>query len=253
VDVVAIPVYNEAATVMSVIAQARQYVNDVLVVDDGSSDDTRMLADAAGAVVVRHHGNQGKGAALATALAWARSHPDVEHLVLLDGDGQHDPDDIPRMVAELEARRLDILVGSRFLGHNNAPLYRLFGLHTLSAAAALGSGIRITDSQSGYRVLSRRAIDALDLHEKAFAVEAEMQFDAPAKDLKVGETPIEIRYAGPARRSPVVHGVSVLLQTIKMTALRRPRRLPLLVATPLLALRIGRPNAAVRSRHERLA
>jgi glycosyltransferase involved in cell wall biosynthesis len=240
VDVVAIPVYNESQTVKSVVEQAREYVDRVLVVDDGSSDDTPRLAAEAGALVVRHDANQGKGAALATALAWARLTPDVRHVVLLDGDGQHDPRDIPRLLGELEERDLDILVGSRFLGHNNAPLYRLFGLHTLSAAAALGSGIRITDSQSGYRVLSRRAVESLDLHEKAFSVEAEMQFDAPAKRLKVGETPIAIRYAGPARRSPVVHGVSVLLQTIKMTALRRPARLLLLVATPLLAIHIAR-------------
>jgi glycosyltransferase involved in cell wall biosynthesis len=240
VDVVAIPVYNEAGTVMSVVEQARQYVNEVLVVDDGSSDTSPMLANAAGAVVVRHESNQGKGAALATALAWARDRQDVKHLVLLDGDGQHDPVEIPRMLNELEDRQLDILIGSRFLGHNNAPLYRLFGLHTLSAAAALGSGIRITDSQSGYRVLSRRAIESLDLHEKAFSVEAEMQFDAPMKGLRIGETPIEIRYAGPARRSPIIHGVSVLIQTIKMTALRRPDRLAMLVATPFLAIQIGR-------------
>lgn len=247
-DAVAIPVYNEGSTVMAVVEQARRYVNEVLVVDDGSSDETSKLADQAGALVVSHEGNRGKGAALATALAWARGRPDVQHLVLLDGDGQHDPDDIPRMLGELKDRQLDILIGSRFLGHNNAPLYRLFGLHMLSAAAALGSGIRITDSQSGYRVLSRRAIETLDLREKAFAVEAEMQFDAPAKGLHVGETPIAIRYAGPARRSPVVHGLSVLLQTIKMTALRRPARLALLAATPLLAIRIGssrRPGSPV--------
>jgi glycosyltransferase involved in cell wall biosynthesis len=248
VDVVAIPVYNEAGTVRSVVEQAREYVDKVLVVDDGSSDDTAHLAEDAGSMVLRHPANRGKGVALATALAWARTQPDVDRLVLLDGDGQHDPGDIPRLLSELDERHLDILVGSRFLGQNNAPLYRLFGLHTLSAAAALGSGVRLTDSQSGYRVLSRRAVQELDLHEKAFSVESEMQFDALQKDLRVGEAPIQIRYAGPARRSPVLHGISVLVQTIKMTARRRPARLALLVATPFLAARIGR-SARVRSMH----
>ena len=133
--------------------------------------------------------------------------------------------------------------GSRFLGQNNAPLYRLFGLHVLTASAGLGSGIYVTDSQSGFRILSRRAIDRLELHEDAFAVESEMQFEAAAKDLRLAETPIEIRYAGPARRSPVVHGVSVLIRTILMTGRRRPLRLPLLVATPFLAIQVGRTRS----------
>jgi hypothetical protein len=88
-------------------------------------------------------------------------------------------------------------------------------------------------------VLSRRAIDQLELHEDAFAVESEMQFEAAAKGLRFGEMPIQIRYSGPARRSPAAHGISVLIRTILMTARRRPARLPLLVATPFLAFRIG--------------
>jgi hypothetical protein len=98
----------------------------------------------------------------------------------------------------------------------------------------------VTDSQTGFRILSRQAIDRVELTEDAFAVESEMQFEAAAKGLWLGEVPIAIRYAGPARRSPVIHGVSVLVRTILMTARRRPGRLPLLVATPFLAFRIGR-------------
>jgi hypothetical protein len=169
----------------------------------------------------------------------------VTDLVLIDGDGQHDPADIPRMLLEMKRRDLDILVGSRFLGKHNAPFYRLFGLHVLTASAGLGSGIYTTDSQSGFRVLSRRAIDRLEVREGSFAVESEMQFEAAEKGLRLGETPIEIRYAGPARRSPAVHGVSVLLRTILMTVRRRPARLPLMVATPFLAVRIGTRRRAM--------
>ena len=236
----AIPIFNEGAAISAVIAGVRPYVDRILVVDDGSTDGSGILAAETGAEVATHDRNRGKGVGLRTALRWAKAQPEVTELVLIDGDGQHDPEDIPRLLAELRRQELDILVGSRFLGQNNAPLYRLFGLHVLTASAGLGSGIYVTDSQSGFRVLSRRAIDRLELTEDAFAVESEMQFEAAAKGLRLAETPIAIRYAGPARRSPVVHGVSVLIRTILMTARRRPGRLPLLVATPFLAIRVGR-------------
>jgi len=238
-----IPILNEAATIQGVIENVRRHVEHVVVVDDGSTDESADLAHATGATVLLHDRNLGKGAALQTALRWAKGQPDLEHLVLIDGDGQHDPADIERLIQELRRAELDILVGSRFLGTNNAPLYRLFGLHVLSASAALGSGVRLTDSQSGYRVLSRRAIDRLQLTQQRFAVESEMQFEAAKRGLRMGEVPISIRYEAPARRSPVVHGVSVLLATIGMTARRRPFRLPRLVAAPVLATRIARTRS----------
>lgn len=238
-----IPILNEAATIREVIGSVGGHVDSVVVVDDGSTDGSDELARSAGATVLRHDRNRGKGAALQTALSWARTQPDLGQLVLIDGDGQHDPADIGRLVAALHDGGLDIVVGSRFLGTNNAPLYRLFGLHVLSASAALGSGLRLTDSQSGYRVLSRRAIDALHLTQPRFAVESEMQFEAAERGLRMGEIPISIRYEAPARRSPVVHGVSVLLATIGMTVRRRPWRVPLLVAAPVLAGRIARTRS----------
>lgn len=241
----AIPIFNESASIGAVVKAALDQVDEVLVVDDGSTDDGARIAEGSGAVVVRHSVNNGKGVALRTALAWARARLELRQLVLIDGDGQHDPGDIGRLLAEASARELDIVVGSRFLGQNNAPLYRLFGLHVLSASAALGSGVRLTDSQSGFRVLSRRAIEQLELSQSSFSVETEMQFKGAAHGLRIGEIPIQIRYAGPPRRSPVVHGVSVLLQTIKMTALTRPFRLPLLVATPVVAARIGRTRGSL--------
>ena len=240
----AIPIFNEARTIGDVVTETRKFVDEVLVVDDGSTDGGASAAEQDGATVIRHAANAGKGAALQTALRWGRKRRELSHLVLIDGDGQHAPGDIPRLLEAAQNGGIDILVGSRFLGENNAPLYRLFGLHVLSASASLGSGIHLTDSQSGFRVLSHRAVGVMNLTERAFSVETEMQFIGAASGLRATEVPIAIRYAGPARRSPVVHGVSVLLRTIRMTALKRPLRLPLLIATPVLALQIGRTRGA---------
>ena len=233
-----IPAYNERASIGRVVAETLRHVDAVLVVDDGSSDSTAAEAKRAGASVVVHQLNRGKGAALRTGLEHARRLTPIPTVVLVDADGQHDPAAIPLVMAGI-AGGADIVVGSRFLGVHNAPIYRLFGLHVLSAAAALGSGVQLTDSQSGFRALSPRAVATLDLHEPAFAAESEMQFEAARLGLRMAEAPIQIRYAGAARRSPVAHGVGVLIRTIAMVALRRPSRLPLLVATPFLAVSIG--------------
>ena len=236
----AIPILNEASTIGRIVTEVLQRADSVLVVDDGSTDNGGSVAQHSGAELIRHEANLGKGSALASALRWARARPEIGWLVLLDGDGQHDPSEITTMVETADRRNLDILVGSRFIGANNAPFYRMVGLHVLSATAALGSGIHLTDSQSGFRVLSRRAIEQLDLHEVGFSVEAEMQFLAADIRLRVGEAPISIRYAGPARRSPVVHGVSVLARTLALTARHRPSRLPMLLAMPVALWRLGK-------------
>jgi glycosyltransferase involved in cell wall biosynthesis len=241
---VAIPSFNEATRIAAIVREVMVHVDIVLVVDDGSTDTTALVAEAAGAIVVGHQVNRGYGAAIQTALEWARANDEIEAMVLLDGDGQHDPLAIPAFASLARDDKADLAVGSRFLGVNNAPGYRLVGLHILSAAAALGSGVSLTDSQCGYRAFSRRAIENIQLQEDGWAVGSEMQFEAARLGLAVQEIPVQIRYAGPARRSPVVHGVSVLIRTILMTARRRPGRLPLLVATPFLAFRISHTGPA---------
>lgn len=214
--VAAIPAYNEAAYIGGIIKTTKKYVDQVIVVDDGSIDGTGNIAEQSGAIVVRHGENLGKGAAVSTAFEIARKIKPLA-LVLLDGDGQHDPRAIPLLLKPIHQEQADMVVGSRFLADNPIPKYRVLGLSVLNLCTNLGSGIKLTDSQSGFRAFSRRAIESLSFSEKGFAVESEMQFQAAQHGLKVVEVPIITNYNGKTRRSPVIHGFGVLFRVLKLT------------------------------------
>ncbi|MCL5290170.1 MAG: glycosyltransferase family 2 protein, partial [Firmicutes bacterium] len=131
--------------------------------------------------------------------------------------GQHDPRAIPLLLQPVHQKRADMVVGSRFLANNHISKYRVLGQTVLNHCTNLGSGIKLTDSQSGFRAFSKRAIESLSLTEKGFAVESEMQFRAAERGLKVVEVPIITSYNGKIKRSPVIHGFSVLFRVLKLT------------------------------------
>ena len=219
--VAAIPAYNEAASIAEVVRATRRYVDEVVVVDDGSSDATAQIARGAGASVVRHHVNRGKAAGIVTACR-AAAERGADVLVLLDGDGQHDPDEIPRLLAPVRRGEADVVVGSRFLDlRNPIPFYRTIGQRVLNLATHLGSGIPCSDSQCGYRALTRRAFTALELRETflhGLAVESEMQFEIAARGLRLAEVPVYVRYDEKARRNPAKHGFGVLYRVVCLSA-----------------------------------
>jgi cellulose synthase/poly-beta-1,6-N-acetylglucosamine synthase-like glycosyltransferase len=130
---VAIPAYNEAETIAEVVVETREYAEEVVVIDDGSADDTAARAYDAGATVIEHDHNEGYGAALRTAFETA-DRRGVDHLVVLDGDGQHDPADIPRLVARQAETDAEIVIGSRFVdGYESAiPSVRRFGIQVVN-------------------------------------------------------------------------------------------------------------------------
>jgi glycosyltransferase involved in cell wall biosynthesis len=224
--VAVIPAYNEDTYISGVVLKARRYVDHVVVVDDGSNDLTGVLAEEAGATVITHEPNQGKGAAVRTGLLWARQ-AGAEATVLLDGDGQHNPHDIVRLVEPVLSGDADVVVGSRFIGQDarkNIPRWRQAGQHTLNAATALSAGHGLTDSQSGFRAFSRRAVEVLctELTSDGFAVESEMQFLAREHNLRTMETPIVVDYDVALKRNPVVHGVEVLNGILRLVGQARP-------------------------------
>lgn len=220
--VVAIPAYNEDRFIGSVVLKARQFAELVMVVDDGSTDATAMVAEAAGARVLRHEKNRGKSAAVNTALAYALEQG-AEVLVLLDGDGQHHPQDIPAVARPILDGQADIVVGSRFLSqHSSIPGWRQVGQHALTLITNVLSRLPISDSQSGFRALSRKAASTLRLGQTGFSVESEMQFQAHELGLKLVEVPIGVTYAEGSKRNPVGHGLQVLNGVLQLVGQTRP-------------------------------
>lgn len=240
--VAAIPAFNEAVTIGSVVVQALEHVDLVLVVDDGSSDGTAHIAELAGARVLRHPVNQGKGAAVRTAFEWARA-MGVEAMVLLDGDMQHDPREIPKVLAPVLAGRAHLSLGFRFGEHTEMPGWRRVGKRVLDYATAAGAEGEVTDSQCGYRAFSRLAIEKLSFSQGGFGVESEVLIDAKAKGLAFAEVPITCRYDGldGSTQGPVAHAVGVLVSLFRIVTERQPMvwlGVPALLAS-MLGLTLG--------------
>lgn len=222
---VGIPAYNEAATIGSVVLAAQEYCDRVIVYDDGSTDATAAVAHEAGAMVLDHHRNEGKGACIRRIFELAREHQ-ADHLVLLDGDWQHNPGEIPVLLESLEAEDADVVIGSRYLdgGDGDTPLYRRAGQKTLDLATYLGTGEPVTDSQSGYRAFNRTAIETIDISEPGFGVETEMLRSAADHDLRVSEVPISVNYdvPSPSGSNCVFHGVRVVDTFLRIVRDRHP-------------------------------
>ena len=221
VVIVGMPAYNEEKYVGSVVLQARQFADEVVVVDDGSSDRTAQVARLAGATVVQHKENSGYGATVQTVLAEAKKrNPEV--LVLLDADGQHNPEEITSLVDAISAGS-DVAIGSRKMKSENIPAYRRFGQNVISFFTRVLSRSTLSDTESGFRAFSRKAINVLEPKERGMAISAETISEATAKGLKITEVPISAIYTGDGSTlNPVKHGVSVLNRVMVMISERRP-------------------------------
>jgi glycosyltransferase involved in cell wall biosynthesis len=217
-----IPAHNEDRFIAGVVLKARRYVGHVLVVDDGSTDETAWIAESAGAEVIRQPRNMGKAAALNTGLAIARQRA-AAAVILIDGDGQQDPNDMPKLLAPILAGEADIVIGSRFMGvESNTPRWRVFGQQALTAVTNAASGVALTDSQSGYRALSARALAHMVFKAPGFSVESEMQFIIKEHALTAREVPIIVNYDEAPKRNPIRHGLQVLNGILRMVGQNRP-------------------------------
>jgi len=188
-----IPAYNEAVHVADVVSSTRAHL-PVLVVDDGSTDDTAARAEEAGATVRRQTPNQGKGAALRAGFRWALD-AGYEAVLTLDADGQHDPAEITKFLDAYARGRADLIIGARDF-HHMPPIRRLS--NTVGGWAfswAVGQPIR--DNQSGYRLISRRLLEAiLTSSEAGFEFEVEMILICIQRGFQMDWVPIRTIYAG---------------------------------------------------------
>jgi glycosyltransferase involved in cell wall biosynthesis len=222
---VVIPAYNEERYIGSVVHGVRLAGFQCLVIDDGSSDRTVEIARAAGATVALQHQNQGKAAAVRRAIQVARQRG-VDHLVIMDGDWQHNPEEIEYLLEPLRSDRADIVSGSRFmpdsLSRSIVPAVRDFGLRAVTMLSSVASGHRVSDSQTGFRAFSRRAIETMQFRSDGFSVEVEVLFLARVHKLRYVEVPISARYHDRPKRNVFAQGTRVMDGLIRMVAHYRP-------------------------------
>jgi glycosyltransferase involved in cell wall biosynthesis len=233
-----IPAYNESDHITDIVLDARKYVDEVVVIDDGSSDDTAEKAAQAGAVLVRHPYNRGYGASIQDIFTEARKrNPDV--LVILDADGQHDPHEIPHLVKPV-LDGYDFVVGSRQKQSGKIPLYRRMGQRFILGSVKMLTPHQLTDSECGFRAFSRRAVNSLDLKEEGMAISAETVAEAARKRLKTTEVPVTaIYHKDSSTLNPFSHGLSVITRIIVMISERRPLFFFGLAGLVLFALGLG--------------
>ena len=208
-DVVAlIPAFEEGPRVGAVVLRATAHL-PVLVVDDGSTDDTAARAEAAGATVVVQRPNQGKGAALRAGFAWALAH-DAEAVVTLDADGQHDPSCIPAFLETWRRDGAPLIIGRR--DFRQMPPSRRLANELGTRVFSWAVGRRILDNQSGYRLISSPLLPhLLASREDGFELEVEMITDAIRAGLPIGWVPIPTIYEGAGSHiRPVGHVTSFL-------------------------------------------
>jgi glycosyltransferase involved in cell wall biosynthesis len=234
---VGIPALNEEVAIGSIVLRSLKYAEGAVVIDDGSTDRTAEIASLAGATVISHRNNQGKGTSIKDIFAYAMAIK-ADILVLIDADGQHDPDELPRLVEPLLKGEADMVIGSRFLDGiaNHVPKYRRFGQEALTMVTNIASGMNVTDTQSGFRAFTKKAYDCFSFGHNGMAVESEMIVDAVAAGLKIREVPINVRYdVDGSTYHPVQHGFRVLSHIVKMIA-RKNRGLVLGVPGLMLLL-----------------
>ena len=222
-NIVCIPAYNEEVKINDVVKKALLYVDKVVVCDDGSSDNTATVAKKAGAVVVSHKTNQGYGAAISTLFDYCRKN-NVEIMVTLDGDGQHNPDQIPDLISVIIKHNVDVVIGSRSLKDDkNLPSYRKTGIKIITSTINSATNLKVTDSQSGFRAYSKTAIDLIRPTESGMSVSTEILLKISNNGLSMAEVPITVSYHGDtSTEHPVKHGTHVIGSTLKYVSIKHP-------------------------------
>ena len=217
-----LPAYNEEVAIASMILLSSKYADEVIVIDDGSTDRTKEVSQLAGATVLSHKINKGKGVALKTGFDYAKNY---DIIVTIDADGQHNPLEIPLLIKPIEEDIADLVNGSRYINKQDTstPKYRRIGQTVLDTATNIASGVKITDSQSGFRAFSSKCFNCFNFDPEGFGIESDMLIEAANNNLRICEVEISVRYdVNTTTANPVIQGVSVLLRVLELMRFNRP-------------------------------
>ena len=221
---IGIPAYNEEKNIALIITKLKKITDSIIVCDDGSSDLTGEIARELGAIVISHPKNMGYGAAIRSLFLKA-TELDLDGLITMDADGQHRIEDVNSVFKPINDEVADIVIGSRFLDKKSEemPNYRKVGIKIITKVTNLSIKEKLTDSQSGFRAYSKKALQKVIPSDVSMGVSTEILIKASNLELKVAEVPIKVHYdVDTSTHNPVSHGTSVILSTIKFTSIHNP-------------------------------
>lgn len=219
-----VPVFNEATVIADVVREARKTFPNVVCVDDGSKDDSAEQIRLGGAHLVRHPVNLGQGAALQTGIEYARAQPGAKYFATFDADGQHQAEDVERMVRRLRDEPLDIVVGTRFHGDiDHIPALKRFVLKTVVFLSPTLRKLKLTDAHNGLRVFDKTVADGMNITLNGMGHASQIVEMIAHNGWRVAEEPVTILYTeySMAKGQSLINGVNILFDTVLRTNARR--------------------------------
>lgn len=213
-----VPVYNESTVIADCLSNLRTYFPNILVVDDGSTDDSAIKAKEIGAEVIRHTLNTGQGAAIATGILWVQNQNKFRNIVTFDGDGQHRAEDALRLVEELEFNDLDIVFGSRFLGNNksNTPKLKHITLKVVVIITKILTGVSLSDAHNGLRALTVKASKLVNITQNGMAHASQIVSLTRQTNLKYHEVAVTVLYTSYSKKKgqSILNSVNIIADLI---------------------------------------
>jgi glycosyltransferase involved in cell wall biosynthesis len=207
-----VPALNEEKNIGKVVKETKKYVHEVIVVDDGSSDNTRKVAEDNGALVVKHLVNMGLGFSLMTG-SEAAVERGADIIVTIDADGQHDPAEIPKIIGELVKYDLDIVIASRPTS-KEMPLVKKMGNTFLYLTSKALFNVDVKDTQSGFRAFTAEALEKLRWTSSRYPVASEIVKNIGKNNLKYKEVPIKTVYHDVYKGTTIIDGLKIFLNMI---------------------------------------
>jgi len=219
-----IPAYNEENNIKKTIRDVTKFVDQVIVYDDGSNDNTVSEAENAGAYVIKNQNNLGKGAALKELFKFARI-TNVDIMVTIDADGQFVADEIPKLLNPITEQKSDVVVGYRFNDKSEMPKYRKIGNEFLDKITNIAEDLGVRDTQSGFRSYSKKAINAISFTTNGFGADSEILISAAKNNLKITEEKVTVIYntgSKTSTKNPISHTNEVVISVVKQIAITHP-------------------------------